>query len=364
VDRGRAAEGADRQDPEARDRRAAGGGEVGASVGQRRRLELRDGSAVEVRPITSADRRLLEAGFERLSPESRYRRFFSPVSRLSRRQLDYLTDVDHRDHEALVAIDPSSGDLVGVARFVRTRPEVAEPAIVVADDWQGRGLASQLLDLLADRAREEGVECFVAPILAENRAAIALFERLGDGTVRHDGLEVEVTIPLEREDSGATPSLRQLLHDVAAGTARPALTFWQRITTSDTPPARTRNAVVVGVPREGDGLDRVVELAGDLAEAFGAELQVVAAQRFLLDDATELEARLGTASERLRSRGLSVETRLRRGDLAASLIREAVQCGARAIVVDGSEPHASTPLVGSTWDHVTHHAPCAVLVAR
>jgi RimJ/RimL family protein N-acetyltransferase len=334
------------------------------AVGERRRLELRDGSAVEVRPITPADRRLLEAGFERLSPESRYRRFFSPVSHLSRRQLDYLTDVDHRDHEALAALDPSSGDLVAVARFVRTRPGVAEPAIVVADDWQGRGLASRLLDLLADRAREEGVECFVAPILAENRAAIALFERLGDGTVRHDGLEVEVTIPLEREEAGATPSLRRLLHEVAAGTARPALTFWQRITTSDTPPAQLRNAVVVAVPRAGAGFDRVLEVAGEVAEAFGADVQAVAAQRFLLEDAAGLEERLASASERLRSRGLRVETHLRRGDLAASLIREAVQTGARAIVVDGSEPHASTPLVGSTWDHVTHHAPCAVLVAR
>jgi GNAT superfamily N-acetyltransferase len=286
------------------------------------------------------------------------------VARLSKRQLDYLTDVDHRDHEALVAVEPGSGDAVGVARYVRTRPGVAEPAIVVGDDWQGRGLASQLLDLLADRAREEGVECFVAPVLAENRAAIALFERLGDATVRHDGIEVELTIPLRPDERGATPSLRRLLHEVAAGSVRPALTFWQRITTSDSPPAATRNAVVVGLPRPEGGFERVIELAGDVAEAFGAEVEVVAAQRFLLDDAAELEERLQAAADQLRSRGLPVSTQLRRGDLAASLIREAVQCSARMIVVDGTEPHASTPLVGSAWDHVSHHAPCAVLVAR
>ena len=306
---------------------------------------------------------MLREGFERLSPESRYRRFFSPVARLTERQLDYLTDVDHRDHEALVAVAPS-GDAVGVARYVRTRPGVAEPAIVVTDDWQGRGLASQLLDLLADRAREEGVECFVAPVLSENRAAIALFERLGGATVRHDGLEVEITIPLAPDEKGATPSLRELLRDVAAGSMRPALTFWQRITTSDSPPVETRNAVVVGVPPADEGLDRVLEVAGDMAEAFGAEVQAVAARRFLLDDAADLEERLRVACDRLRSRGLSVETHLRRGDLAASLISEAVRCGARMIVVDGTEPHASAPLVGSAWDHVTHHAPCAVLVAR
>ena len=57
---------------------------------------------------------------------------------------------------------------------------MAEPAIVVADDWQGRGLASHLLDALVDRAREEGVERFVAPVLADNTAAIRLLERLGE----------------------------------------------------------------------------------------------------------------------------------------------------------------------------------------
>jgi RimJ/RimL family protein N-acetyltransferase len=323
---------------------------------------LRDGSAVEVRPISPADRQLLADGFERLSPESRYRRFFSPVSRLSERQLDYLTDVDHRDHEALVA-QADSGDAVAVARYVRTRPGVAEPAIVVADDWQGRGLATQLLDLLADRAREEGVDCFVAPVLAENRAAIRLFDGLGGATARHDGVEVELTIPLGAEKTGATPSLRQVLHEVAAGSARPALTFWQRMTTSAEPPSETRNVVVVGVPRP-DASERVTQVAGEVAAALGAEVQVVAAQRFLLDDAADLEDRLQAVSEPLRSRGLEVGTHLRRGDLAASLISEAVRCAARIIVVDGTEPHASTPLVGSTWDHVSHHAPCAVLIAR
>lgn len=327
-------------------------------------LELRDGSSVALRPIDATDRELLEKGFERLSPQSRYRRFFSPVAHLSKRQLDYLTQVDHHDHEALVAVDPGSGGIVGVARYVRTRPGVAEPAIVVSDDWQGRGLGAQLLDALADRAREEGVESFVAPILAENRGAIRLFERLsgGDATLRRDGTEVELTIPLGTE-AGATPSLRQLLHEVAAGTARPALTFWQRITTSSSPPKRTRNVVVVGVPRP-EGMGPVAKEAASVASALGAELQVVAVRRFLLDDAEELAARTRELAERLRSSGASVSVEERRGDLAATLIREAVRSGARMIVVDGTEPNASAPLLGSTWDHVTHHAPCAVLIAR
>jgi GNAT superfamily N-acetyltransferase/nucleotide-binding universal stress UspA family protein len=329
-----------------------------------RRLDLGGGSAVRLRPITAADRELLSAGFERLSPESRYRRFFSPVAHLSERQLDYLSDVDHHDHEALVALAEDTGDLVGVARYVRTRPGVGEPAIVVADDWQGRGLGRQLLDALADRAREEGIESFVAPVLAENRPAIALFERLsqGEATVRHDGIEVELTIPLGVEE-GATPSLRQLLHEVAAGSARPALTFWQRITTSSAPAAATRNVVVVGVPRA-EGVATVASATAGVAGAIGATVRVLSVRRFLLDDREELAERAQMFTERLRAVGLSVETQEGRGDLAASLIREAVRSGARLIVVDGTEPYASAPLLGSTWDHVTHHAPCAVLVAR
>src|SRR5215213_4192849 len=142
-------------------------------------LTLRDGTTVRVRPIEPGDRRALVDAFERLSPETRYRRFFAPVNELSPRVLDHLTQVDHADHEALVAID-RAGAIVAVARFVRTAPAEAEPAVVVADDWQRRGLGGRLLGLLARRARQEGIEVFRAPVLARNRDAIALFRRLGE----------------------------------------------------------------------------------------------------------------------------------------------------------------------------------------
>src|SRR5437868_3966984 len=114
---------------------------------------LPDGTEIRIRPIGPEDRDALAEGFEKLSPESRYRRFFSPVSALGDRELDYLTRVDHRDHEALVAVEAESGNGIAVARFVRIRDDLAEPAIVVADDWQRRGVAGVLLDALAIRAR-------------------------------------------------------------------------------------------------------------------------------------------------------------------------------------------------------------------
>ena len=83
---------------------------------------LRDGSRVAIRPVEPDDREMLAEGFGRLSPESRYRRFFTPLPELSERQLNYLTRLDHHDHEALVTVDPVTGECVGVARFVRPLP--------------------------------------------------------------------------------------------------------------------------------------------------------------------------------------------------------------------------------------------------
>src|SRR4051794_24935940 len=192
------------------------------------RVTLRDGTCVAVRPIRPDDRDALAAGFERLSPESRYRRFFSPVSRLTDRQLEYLTRVDHHDHEALVAVDEASGALIGVARFVRIRRGEAEPAMVVADDWQGRGVGTALLERLVDRAFDEGVDTFRAQVLAGNAEAIRILQRLGDTDVGRQGAEAEVRVRL-RERGAAVGPLRALLRGVAAGTIDPALSFWHRL---------------------------------------------------------------------------------------------------------------------------------------
>jgi GNAT superfamily N-acetyltransferase len=177
----------------ARDRAAEGGADE---------VTLRDGSRVAIRPIEPGDRETLAAGFRRLSPESRYRRFFTPMPELSARLLDYLTRVDHHDHEALVTLDPVTGECVGVGRFVRTTADAAEPAIVVADDWQRRGVGSRLMGALVERARQEGIRRFEAPVLASNHEAIRVLERLGSTTRRPAGHEVELLIDLPQESPG------------------------------------------------------------------------------------------------------------------------------------------------------------------
>jgi GNAT superfamily N-acetyltransferase len=145
-------------------------------------VALRDGSRVEIRALSAADKTGLASGFERLSERSRYRRFLSPIPQLTPRQLAYFTEVDHHDHEALVAIEPASRHGLGVARFVRSRddPSEAEFAVAVADDWQGRGLGTELLRRLAARAREEGITWFTGLVLGENRSMLRLLSALGD----------------------------------------------------------------------------------------------------------------------------------------------------------------------------------------
>ena len=133
-------------------------------------LALQDGTAVTIRPIVASDRDLLVAGFERLSPESRYRRFFSPLNRLSDSMLRYLTEVDYVDHFAWVAETQVDGERrgIGVARYVRTGPESAEAAVTVADDFNGRGLGTLLFEALVLQALESGIRCFEGEVLADN----------------------------------------------------------------------------------------------------------------------------------------------------------------------------------------------------
>ena len=181
-------------------------------------MDLRDGSKVNVRPIEPDDKGRIKDAFDRMSAESRYRRFFSPINRLTDDQLAYFTDVDHTDHEALIALDEDD-QLVGVARYVRLeeREDAAEVAVTVADDWQGRGMATALLHELVPRAREAGIERFTASALEENRTVIDVLQGVGASTRSHPepgvvGLEIELP-----PEPGLGETLMRTLRKAAAG---------------------------------------------------------------------------------------------------------------------------------------------------
>ena len=170
-----------------------------------RPVVLRDGSTVLIRQVRSADAPLVADGFARLSARSRRLRFLTPKKELSPAELRYFTDVDHHDHEALGALDRAGGRGVGIARYVRDAddPQAAEIAVTIVDDWQGRGLGTELVAQLSERARSEGIRRFTALVAADNPAMAGLLRNARADLVRREpgALQYEITLGAAEECS-------------------------------------------------------------------------------------------------------------------------------------------------------------------
>ena len=180
-------------------------------------VALRDGSRALIRPIRADDKEVLVAGLQQLSKESAYRRFLRPVTKLSERELKYLTEVDYTNHFAWVAADADDQTRgYGVARYVRDSkdPEVAEAAVAIVDDQQGKGLGTILMRLLVATARENGISVFRGWVLGENREILRPLERIGARRTADQGV-LKVEVDLEEVFDGST--LQEALRAVAAG---------------------------------------------------------------------------------------------------------------------------------------------------
>jgi GNAT superfamily N-acetyltransferase len=117
--------------------------------------------------------------FDRLSPESIYRRFFSPIAR-SEQFCASILWVDKREREAVAAVE--GDELIGVAQYSRAPGALeADIAIVVADAWQRQGIGTRLVAALADRAATRGVKTFAVDIQGDNFGALRLFKRVAPG---------------------------------------------------------------------------------------------------------------------------------------------------------------------------------------
>ena len=145
-------------------------------------MRLRDGSQVLIRPVRPDDKPLFVAGFEQLSEESRYLRFMGHKKALSVRDLEFFTELDHAGPRGDRRARPVHRRGARRRRYVRLadEPQSAEAAVVVIDEWQGRGWASRCSSGSSSRAREHGIERFRASLFTENRAMLALFRRIGD----------------------------------------------------------------------------------------------------------------------------------------------------------------------------------------
>ena len=178
-----------------------------------RLIELRDGTALRIRPIHPDDRTELAEAYDKLSDRSRRRRFFSPPKRLSQSLLDYLTQLDGDTRFALVAevLDESIPHGLGVARWVRSAddPRRADAAVTVVDEWQSRGLGTQLLSALIDEARSRGITTFTADVLWENDTVL--------GPLRALGASVEPAEPGIASIAFTLPAVSARLDDTALG---------------------------------------------------------------------------------------------------------------------------------------------------
>jgi ribosomal protein S18 acetylase RimI-like enzyme len=151
-----------------------------------------------VREIGVDDVDRLERMFTRLSADTVYHRFFSPIAAPRRSALVWLTAVDHDRREALVALD--GDEIVAVARYDgRPGADSAEVAVTVEDAWQHRGIGRRLTARLARRAVDHGIESFTASVLADNRPALGLLRKLSpDASVHFGGGGYEASMPLPR----------------------------------------------------------------------------------------------------------------------------------------------------------------------
>jgi RimJ/RimL family protein N-acetyltransferase len=180
---------------------------------------------IAIRPLRAADRQALLAFFDALSDETRYRRFLSPVKELGATQLDYFTNIDHHDHEAVVAVEPELSSLVGVARYVRfaQHPDEAEVAVTVADEYQGQGVGTHLMHALVDRARAEGVVRFDAYVMADNARMLDLLKDVGSiEPVSSSGGTIEVKLPIP--PAGHHEPVKEWVRAGAAGHVKSRLT--------------------------------------------------------------------------------------------------------------------------------------------
>jgi RimJ/RimL family protein N-acetyltransferase len=164
------------------------------------RTHLNDGTPVDIRRVRPADEARLKEGIARLSPQSRYLRFFSGMREAPPQVLRALASADGHHHIAWGALRSDLADTpaLGVVHAFRDAedPEAAEYSVAVIDEYHGRGLARLLTAVLLLDCARGGLERFTVHILPENRPALALARSLGAEGVGHEGgvsvLEIDI----------------------------------------------------------------------------------------------------------------------------------------------------------------------------
>jgi protein lysine acetyltransferase len=157
-------------------------------------VPLRDGTELHLRPVLPGDNERTSKGPVEFSSETLYRRFQS-MRRPTRSLMRYLFEVDYVDHFVWVMTDGADGPVVADARFVRdeSNPSLAEVAFTVADAYQGRGVGSLLMDVVAVTAWYDGIRFFSARVLTDNLPMRTILDRYG-AVWHRDDLGVVTTV--------------------------------------------------------------------------------------------------------------------------------------------------------------------------
>ena len=162
------------------------------------------GIDIFVRPIRPEDAPLLVELFESLSQKSVFMRFFSILKHLAHRMLARFTQIDYDREIALVALSESQlkDKMLGVARVINERKQKhAEFSLVVGDQWQRKGIGSELLKRCLAIAKERNIETVWGSVLAENAQMLKLGRKLGFKAKRiPDSNEYELRIDLQKTD--------------------------------------------------------------------------------------------------------------------------------------------------------------------
>lgn len=162
---------------------------------------LADGTTVRIRRAGPSDHDEVRQLYEEMSPENLRLRFFSVSPSSARQAAERVVRGERPGYRALAA--ECGGRLVGLAEYeVLPGGGTAEISVAVADGWHHRGVATLLLEHLADAARTAGITAFSADALAENHDVLKVFHDLGLRVTRHfDGPEVHCTVELTEDEA-------------------------------------------------------------------------------------------------------------------------------------------------------------------
>ena len=164
------------------------------------KTNLKNGITVFIRFLKQLDKVWIKSGYEELSFRSQYLRFISPPKSLSDKVLKYLTEIDNKEHVALVAfaIKKSLKYPLGVARYIKLpgNRNIAEFAITVTDSFQNQGLGTILFNLLVEHAKRNNICTLTGYVLSENYAMLKIVQHCKVHMQKEEGSVLKIDIPL------------------------------------------------------------------------------------------------------------------------------------------------------------------------